>query len=159
MYYDYGTSVTYNDDGNVYFGDESQGTAADYYDQANDIAAMGKESDNEDWMPLGVFAILSDENQTKSDKTLQLAVNKDGVIRGNLQDSLSDTVKTVSGSVDKKSQRVAMTIQGNDKAIIETGLYNLTNDEVPVLVHLGPDQVEKHLLVRLKKPDDAPEQK
>jgi hypothetical protein len=159
MYYDYGTSVTYGDDGNVYFGDESQGTATDYYDQANDIAAMGKETDNEDWMPLGVFAILSDENQTKSDKTLQLAVNKDGVIRGNLQDSLSDTVKTVSGSVDKKSQRVAMTIQGNDKAIIETGLYNLTNDEVPVLVHLGPDQVEKHLLVRLKKPDDAPEQK
>jgi len=46
-----------------------------------------------------------------------------------------------------------------DIAVIETGLYNLTNDEVPVLVHLGSDQVEKHLLVRLKKPDDAPEQK
>src|SRR4029079_1304157 len=108
---------------NVYFGDESQGTAADYYDQANDIAAMGKESDNEDWMPLGVFALLSDDNQTKTDKTLQLAVNKDGVIRGNLQDSLADTVKPVTGSVDKASQRVALKIQGNDKVVIETGLY------------------------------------
>ena len=26
--------------------------------------------------------------------------------------------------------------------VAETGLYNLTNDEVPVLVHFGPDRQE-----------------
>ena len=38
--------------------------------------------------PLGVFAVIAEPTQTQSDKVVQLAVNKEGVIRGNLQDSL-----------------------------------------------------------------------
>ena len=152
VYYDYGANVSYGDDGNVYQGDTAVASAGEYYDQASQIAADGAESTNEEWMPLGVFAIVSNESQTQSDKTIQLALNKDGVIRGNLQDSLSDTVKPVTGSVDKETQRVAFRIEGNDQAVIDTGLYNLTNDEVPVLVHLGPDHVDQHFLIRLKQP-------
>jgi hypothetical protein len=60
----------------------------------------------------------------------------------------------VTGSVDKKTQRVALKIEGNDSVVVETGLYNLTNDEVPVLVHFGPDRQEPRTLIRLKQPED-----
>jgi hypothetical protein len=38
--------------------------------------------------------------------------------------------------------------------VVESGLYNLTNDEVPVLVHFGPDRQEPRTLIRLKQPED-----
>ncbi len=37
----------------------------------------------------------------------------------------------------------------------ETGLYNLTQEQAPVLVHFGADKVENWLFVRLEDP--APE--
>jgi hypothetical protein len=64
-------------------------------------------------------------------------------------------VTPVSGAVDKKTQRVAIKLEGNDNVVIETGLYNLTNDEVPVLIHIGKDRQEKRLLVRLQQPQEA----
>jgi hypothetical protein len=45
---------------------------------------------DEEWLPLGVFAVIAEPTQTQTDKVVQLAVNKDGVIRGNLQDALAD---------------------------------------------------------------------
>jgi hypothetical protein len=75
-------------------------------------------------------------------------------IRGNLQDSLTDKVITVSGAVDKQTQRVAMKLEGNDSVVVDTSLYNLTNDEVPVLVHFSPDRQETRTLIRLKPPED-----
>ena len=40
--------------------------------------------------------------QTQTDKVVQLALNKEGVIRGNLQDSLTDKVMPVVGAVNKE---------------------------------------------------------
>ena len=46
----------------------------------------------------------------------QLAVNKDGTIRGNYYDGLMDTTSPVYGSVDKKTQRAGLTIgKKNDR--------------------------------------------
>ena len=39
----------------------------------------------------------------------------------------------------------------------ETGLYNLTQDEAPVLVHLGAEDVENWLLVRMEEPEEDQE--
>ena len=91
------------------------------------------------------------EGQTTTDKLVQLAVNKDGVIRGNYQDLLADKITPIIGSVDKETQRVAMKIEGNNSLVAETGLYNLTNDEVPVLIHFGADQQENRTLIRLNE--------
>ena len=104
-------------------------------------------------MPLGVFAVIAEEGQTKTDKVVQLALNKEGVIRGNLQDALAHTVIPVVGAVDKKTQRVALKLEGSDAVVVETGLYNLTNDEVPLLVHFAPDRQEPRTLIRLKQPE------
>jgi hypothetical protein len=152
-YYDYGENVTYQD-GMVYQGDEPVASTAQYYDQASQIAANGASSENEEWLPLGVFAIVQ-PGQTNTDKVAQLALNKEGVIKGNLHDVLADSVTPISGSVDKKTQRVALKIQGNDSLIAETGLYNLTNDEVPMLIHFNSEQQETRTLVRLKQPEEA----
>ena len=156
-YYDYGENVTY-EDGTVYNGDRPVATAEQYYEQAGQIADSGQAAQNEEWLPLGVFAVIAEPAQTQTDKVVQLALNKDGIIRGNLQDSLADKVMPVTGSVDKKTQRVALKIEGNDSVVVETGLYNLTNDEVPLLVHFGADRQEARTLIRLKQPEGQEQQ-
>lgn len=154
VYYDYGENVTY-DDSQVYVDGEPVASTEEYYSQANDIADSGTEAANEDWMPLGVFAVVSEEEQSHTDRIVQLAINRDAVIRGNYHDLLTETVTPVAGSLDKESQRVALKLSGNDQLVVETGLYNLTNDEVPVLVHFGPDRHENRLFIRLQPPEDA----
>ncbi len=39
--------------------------------------------------------------------------------------------------------------------VAETGLYNLTQDEAPLLVHFGTEQVENYVLVRLAQPEES----
>jgi hypothetical protein len=156
-YYDYGGNVTYEDN-TVYYGDQAIATAEQYYDQAEQLADAGKEAQNEEWLPLGVFAVITEPTQTQTDKVVQLAVNKDGIIRGNFQDSLTDKVVPLIGSVDKETQRACFKPEGNDSVVVETGLYNLTNDEVPVLVHFGADREELRTLIRLKQPEEQEQQ-
>lgn len=155
IYYDYGTNITYEDN-NVYVNGQDAGTIDQYYDQASELAQAGATADapaDGDWLPLGVFA-LTKPGQTDSVVTIQLAVNKEGIIRGNYTDTRSDTTKSIEGSVDKKTQRVAFTVGGNKSNLIETGLYNLTKDEAPALIHIGENKTEQYLLVRLDNPDE-----
>jgi hypothetical protein len=152
-YYDYEQNVTY-EDGNVMYEGEPVATTAEYYEQAETIADAGNQTQDEQWLPLGVFAIIAETDQTQTDKVIQLALNREGVIRGNYQDLLTDQVTPVSGSVDKKTERVALKLQGNDSLVMEIGLYNLTNDEVPALVHVDADRREPRTLIRLKNPEE-----
>jgi hypothetical protein len=153
-YYDYGYggNVAY-EDGTVYQDGEPVASAEQYYDQANEIAAAGQTPQNQEWLPLGIFAVIADENQTQTDKVVQLAVNTEGVMRGNYHDLLADKVTPIVGAVDKETQRVALKIEGNNDLVVETGLYNLTNDEAPVLVHFGADRQEARIFIRLKQPE------
>lgn len=155
MYYDYGNNVTYSGD-NVYVDGNDVGTSEHYYDQAAAVASAGAKETapaDGDWLPLGVFALTKNDSTT-SDVTIQLAVNKDGVIRGNSTDTATKTNQVIQGSVDKKTQMVAFTVGDHEKEVVETGLYNLTKDESPVLIHLGEDRTEQWLLVRLE--NDSP---
>lgn len=156
VYYDYGNNVTYQDN-SVYVNGQNVGNSEQYFDQASSLATTGAEADapaDGDWMPLGVFA-LTKPDQTRSDLTIQLAVNKQGIIRGNYTDTATNKTQVVQGSVDKQTQRVAFTIGDNAENVVETGIYNLTKDEAPVLIHFGKDRTEQWLFVRLKNPDAA----
>jgi hypothetical protein len=158
IYYDYGNTVVYQDDG-VYVDGVDQGTPQEYYSQAQTLATTGAQSDassDGDWMPLGVF-LLTKSGEKDSHDVFQLALNKQGVIRGNFQDSADNVTEPIHGSADLKTQRVAFTVGDKTSTIIETGLYNLTKDEAPVLIHFGQDRTEQWLLVRLKNPDAAPD--
>jgi hypothetical protein len=66
----------------------------------------------------------------------------------------TDQAHTLQGQVDKDTQRLAFRIGESEDIVVESGLYNLTQDDTPVLVHFGPDQVENWLLVRLAQPEE-----
>jgi hypothetical protein len=59
--------------------------------------------------------------------------------------------------VDKKTQRAAWTIGDNKDNVMETGFYNLTKDEAPMLVHFGKDKTEQWLLVRMGQDEQQQE--
>ncbi|WP_417744580.1 protocadherin [Rosistilla oblonga] len=154
VYYDYGNNITYENN-NVYVDGQDAGTTEQYYAQATELAKSGataKAPSDGDWLPLGVFA-LTKNRQTNAIVTIQLAVNKQGVIRGNYTDTKTGKTMVIQGAVDKKTQQVAFTVGDNQSNLIETGLYNLTKDEAPALVHIGDGKTEQYLLVRLKNKD------
>jgi hypothetical protein len=150
VYYDYGDTV-YSDGENVYYEDQPVATNEEYYQQVDQLASAGAEATDDSWLPLGVFGIVA-EGETQAVKLLQLAVNKSGQVRGNYEDTTTNEVLPVIGSVDKETQRVAIKLEGNDKFLLETGLYNLTNDEAPALLYAGQNQPETRTLVRLQEP-------
>lgn len=140
-----------------YVNGDEVGTAEQYYEQAASLATTGAQSEapaDGDWLPLGVFA-LTKPDQTQSDVSIQLAVNKQGVIRGNYTDTKNDKTQLIQGSVDKQTQRAAFTVGDNTTDLIETGLYNLTKDEAPCLLHFGSERTEQWLLVRLQAPESS----
>src|SRR5262249_12562496 len=82
-------------------------TAEEYDAQATAIADVGQKaevSEKAEWVSLGVFGMVQGDEQD-ANKIFQLAVNKDGVIRGTYYDAISDMEFPVSGSVDKNTQR------------------------------------------------------
>ncbi|MBI5248773.1 MAG: hypothetical protein HY912_04700 [Desulfomonile tiedjei] len=153
--YDYGSTVLYQGD-NVYMEGQPEGSATEYYDQASSLANSGAASqdDQSQWMPLGVFGMVQGD-QTDPTMIFQLAVNKQGIIRGNFFSTVTQTTLPVKGAVNKKTQRAAWTIGDNKDTVFDTGLYNLTKDEAPALVHFGKDSTQQWLMVRLKSKADV----
>jgi hypothetical protein len=151
--YGYGSNVVYQQ-GNVLVDGQSVGTAEHFSQQAADLALVGQNadiSDTQDWLPLGVFALVRDEDQ-HAQLTLQLAVNKQGILRGNYNDVVIDHVLPVHGAVDKETQRAAWTVDNNKNFFMEAGLSNLTTGEAPTLIHKS-GRTERWLLVRLPQPE------
>ncbi|MFH1114342.1 MAG: nuclear transport factor 2 family protein [Pseudomonadota bacterium] len=102
------------------------------------------------------FAVTR-EQATDSNALLQLAVDKNGLIAGTYYNTATDIGRPVRGMVDKKTQRAAWTFSdGKDTDIImETGLFNLTQDQTDALVHFGKDKTQKWRMVRLNEPKDT----
>jgi hypothetical protein len=181
VYYNYGDNVYY-DNNQVYMDGQSVGPADQYAAQAIEIAsvpvpdpppmpevpdtssaappqpteqeqaAMDEYAKN--WMPLGVFAVTKDNDPGEPAYFLQLAVHKDGYIAGTLFNSIKNETSPVEGSVDKKSQRAAWHLGDDKELVMETGLYNLTQDSAPALLHFGTEKTEPRLLVRMNEPPD-----
>ena len=151
--YDYGSDIVYQNN-TVYVGGKAAGTAQQYAEEATNLAAAGQSADappTADWKPLGVYALVPGDQKT-SNNVFQLAVDKNGIIRGNYYDGVMDTTTPVFGSVDKKTQRAAWTIGKPKDRVFEAGLFNLTQSEAPVLVHMGADKTRQWLLVRVEQP-------
>ena len=152
--YDYGNNISYQEDG-VYVNGQRKYSSDDYYQQVRTIALSEPQgvSEKSEWMPLGVFAL----QRPKADSPhaiLQLAVSKEGAIAGTFYNVATEKTRPVHGTIDKQTQRAAWTV-GNgaeNKMIMETGAYNLTQDQTQILVHLGPDNARKWLLVRMEAP-------
>lgn len=156
IFYDYGPggNVVYQDN-YVYVDGQNVGTAEEYAESAANLAMVNPDQevgDDNDWLPLGTFALVSNENDPNPSRILQLAVDKAGIISGTMHNNATDKEYLVQGRVDSQTQRVAFTIGENTNVVMETGLYNLTQDEAPALVHYGDSRTEQYLLVRLDAP-------
>jgi hypothetical protein len=85
-----------------------------------------------------------------------LAINKEGIIRGNFYAALTDTATPVYGAVDKKTQRASWIVGERKDIVYETGIANLTQGETAMLVHFGKDRTQQWKLVRLEQPEETP---
>ncbi len=146
----------------MYIDGQQYATSEEYYDQSVSIATSLPEITEEqaekiEWLPLGVFA-LSDESG-ESNRVIQLAVSKEGVITGSYYNEDTDVSRPIEGTVDKATQRAAWSFADEEdtEIVMETMIYNLTEDKTTVLVHFGPDQTQEWTLTRLEEPEDAPE--
>jgi hypothetical protein len=152
-YYDYGNNVVIQDN-SVYVNGQDTATTAAYATQATTLADKGQHADpppTAEWKALGVFSLTQGDEQ-QSNYVFQLAVSKEGVIRGNYYDGLMDTTTPVYGSVDPKTQRAAWTIGKKNDRVFEAGIANLTSPECPCLIHIGKDNTKQWMLVRQQQP-------
>jgi hypothetical protein len=151
--YDYGGNIVVQGN-NVYANGEPAGTTQELADQASQIAAAGRSgepADDSKWLPLGVFALV-EGNETNSDDVFQIAVNPQGIIRGNYHQISTDQVVPIKGSVDKMTQRASWTIGGDETPVYDAGIANLTKDATPILIHLKDGKTQQMNLVRLEQP-------
>jgi hypothetical protein len=154
--YDYGVNVTAQN-GNVIVNGQSVGTTAEYSQQAADLAAAGTKVEaaaTDTWLPLGVFAMVRDEHQ-QPQFIVQLAINRQGVLRGNYTDEISDNTMAIHGAADRATQRAAWMIgNNNQQTVMEAGLEDLTESEAPALIHKN-GKTDHWILVRLEQPSGA----
>ena len=155
IYYDYGTTVVYENNSVVVNG-EPAATSQEYAKQAITLADAGRDAKTtkeEEWFPLGVFAMVQGEEKT-SNNIFQLAINKQGVIRGNYYDAVTDASSPIFGSVDNKTQRAAWTVGDRKTPVYEAGIANLTKEETTMLVHYSPERSMQFTLVRIEEPQE-----
>jgi hypothetical protein len=154
IYYTYGRGGNvYYENNVVYVNGQEYGPAEQYYNEASQLAVVPEEhAGDQEWMPLGVFALTA-EGVNATSMYIQLAVSKNAVIGGTFYNESTGATHPVEGMVDEKTQRAAWkAVDGtNANVVMETGLYNLTQDQAPVLVHFGPEQTQNALLVRLEE--------
>jgi hypothetical protein len=163
-YWAYGPGADiYYRDNYVYYDDQPTVTVDNYYQQIYDLAhsvpkISEQEAERMDWAPLGVFAAMR-QNESESQRALQLAVNRDGVLTGTYLNRSNGHVHPVSGMVDERTQRAAWAFADghHQDVVFETGIYNLTRDEASMMVHFGPaaEATEVWQLVRLDQPEDS----
>lgn len=105
-------------------------------------------------MPLGVFALTNKDGDVEdSTLFLQLAISKEGIIAGTFQNTATDKSFEVEGTIDADSQRAAWGPVDQDWPIMETGIYNLTENECDALIHFANGQTQQWTMSRLDEPE------
>jgi hypothetical protein len=156
-YYDYGGNVVSQPDV-MYVNGDPAGTPQQYAQQAAQLAAGGGSAPVDPsaaWQPIGIFGIAPPD-PSPPNEYFQLAINRQGVLRGNYYNSRTDTTNPVSGSVDPKTLRAAWTIGDQKTPVFEAGIANLTRDETTMLVHDEGGAPQQVTLVRMP-PQQAPD--
>lgn len=165
--YDYGSNVTYQGD-TVYVNGQPAGSDQDYYQQAQQLAAAAyappsqqpeqqpdqqaqSPSDQTQWKPLGVFA-LAEAGQNQSTMLFQLAINQQGIVRGNYFNQITNESSEIYGSLDKKTQRVSWSVGTNPNTVFDTSLGNLMKEDSSILVHFGANNTQQMAFIRMPPP-------
>jgi hypothetical protein len=150
-------TVYTSDTGATQVNQLADGTAPETIDVAAVAAKLAQNGATEppkdaQFLPLGVFS-LAPENQPEASVMVQLAVSKDGVLRGSYFDLVSDQEKKIHGSIDKQTQRAAWTVGPQGKVVFETALANLTEEKGPVSLHYENGQIGRWTMARFDDPE------
>ena len=106
-----------------------------------------------EWEPLGVYA-LAQPGQTDSTTLFQLAINKDGVVRGNYMNQITNKHARVHGALNKETQQLSWSVGDNPETVFGTTLSDLMKDDSKVVVQFGPNDTKQMALIRQKPPAD-----
>jgi len=153
-YYDYGGNVVFSS-GYVYVNGQPIAAADDYAASALDLATVPEPVNPDEaaeWLPLGTFAVAMGEDDKDPTRVIQLAVDREGIMSGTMYNKVTEQTYAVQGRVDKQTQRVAFTIGDSKEVVFETGIYNLTQQQTPLLAQ-GDGRTETYLLLRLDPPN------
>lgn len=104
--------------------------------------------DEDDWLPLGVFAVLTDENSPPL-MYFQLVLNRDGTIGGSYYNQSTGLLYPIEGVADQETQSAIWRIANTEVPIFQTGLYNLTFPQTSVDVHFSDENIQEWLMIRL----------
>ena len=104
-------------------------------------AAADETLNSEEWLPLGVFAVSTDE-KSPALVMLQLVVDHQGTLRGVYYDSITDTTHNIVGTVDRNTQLAQWQIESSSQVAFQTPLSELTQDAgaLELLVPAGPQK-------------------
>ncbi len=157
-FYDYGPSgnVVYQG-GQVYVNEHPVGSADAYASSAAELAMVteAQMQADHDWVPLGTFSVATSSEDQNPVRVAQIAYdNKQGLISGTILNRQSNNLYTLQGKVDRETQRVAFTLGNDPNTVFETGLYNLTQNATPVLLHQGTAQTQTWIFARLPEPKE-----
>jgi hypothetical protein len=161
-YWDYGPGeYIYYDDGIVYVNGQWYQPAPVFYENTVELVEEApvlteEQAAQAEWLPLGVFAVTR-EGQAEADLMVQIAVTTEGIIGGTVHDQASGITYQAEGTVEKDTQRAvwSYTNDRNQRILMETSVFNLTQPEATGLVHYGPDNIQVIELVRLEPPEGA----
>ena len=154
--YDYDDNVVFQDDA-VYINEEPIASAEDYIATGKELAQDRPPGDTEEieWLPLGVFAIATSDSDKTPQMTIQLVISKDGRLSGTYYHWSTQSTRLIHGTVDKETQRVAFQIGDETANVIEVGLAGLTEDTTPMWVHFGTQQTQTWTLIHLDPPESV----
>lgn len=164
VYIDYGMNVIY--EGDTVHVDGEPVPVAEYTQPVVDLVetmedppppAPPAEGKQPEWLPLGVFA-LAEEKKGDPVMFFQISVNRDGVISGGFESTITGEQKPIAGQVDKKTQQAAWRVGDNTDVIFITSLANLTQDVSTIAIRFGETRTSTWLLVRLPEPAAAGEE-
>ena len=105
-----------------------------------------------------MFAVVQKDGDVE-DATLfmQLAISKEGIIAGTFQNTATEKTVEMEGTIDSESQRAAWGPVDEQWPIMETGIYNLTENECGALLHFADGQTQQWQMVRLDESEESPD--
>lgn len=116
----------------------------------SDTTQNGPADDSQEWMQVGVYNVAETGNSNPT-RMVQLDVSRDGKIRGNYFDILSNQVTLLAGEVNKETQAVAWTIGANGKVVFRTTLSALTQPSGTVQVQFPNGKSSSWLIGQVKQ--------
>ncbi|REK18669.1 MAG: hypothetical protein DWQ37_03800 [Planctomycetota bacterium] len=143
----------YDDTSSVYTGETDETDDSSYDDQASQqpvspsASAAARARARGDYLPLGVFAVAP-QGATDASAMLQLAVDKQGTLRGNYYDVLTGNDQSVTGTVDKQTQAVNFQLGSNGKVRFKTSLVSLTQPQGKLTLNYADGRTSDWVLAR-----------